>query len=343
MSEGANSFGPAVSDAAREGWSGRRVLVTGGLGFVGSSVAIALVEAGAEVRLLDALLPLYGGNRFNIEPVSDRVSVVVADVRQETVVRDALEGCDAVIHIAAQTSHVDSMIDPLLDADINVRGTLILLRSVADVCPGATVLYLGTRAQYGAIERESVDESGPFRPTDFYGVSKHAAEMYGLVWHRTLGLDVRGLRATNAFGPRHQMKHGRYGILNWFVRLALSGERLTVFGEGSQIRDFLFVDDLVDAMLLAAGPRGEPGDVFNVGTGRGLAFREMARAIADAVGGVEVVHVPWPDDRERIETGDFRCDAGALAARTGWAPRTTFEDGLARTVDFYRAHREHYW
>lgn len=334
---------PQITKEALSGWDGRQVLITGGLGFIGSTLTHALVAAGARVRVLDALLPLYGGNWRNLAGIEDRVSTLVSDIRDERQLREAVGGCSAVFHVAAQTSHLDSMEDPLLDADINVRGMLLLLETIRSEAPEATLVNVGTRAQYGVLDVARVAEDGPTHPTDCYGVSKHAAELYALVYARAFGLDARGVRATNSFGPRHQMKHGRYGILNWFVRLALDGEDLTVYGEGNQLRDFLYVDDLVDALLRLGGTRGKPGRIYNVGSGRGVPFREMAETIAELSGRARVVSVPWPEERKRIETGDFVCDPGRLVEETGWRPRIDLREGLRRTIGFYEHEKSHYW
>ncbi|RMG48855.1 MAG: NAD-dependent epimerase/dehydratase family protein [Acidobacteria bacterium] len=336
---------PEITEDAARPWAGRTVVVTGGLGFIGSTLAIALARAGAFPRILDNLDPLYGGNWRNVAPVADRVTVLVADIRDRRALRAALAGADAVFHLAAQTSHIDSMRDPFLDADVNVRGMLLLLEAIRREAPEAVLVNVGTRAQYGAAGNGPIREDTPARPTDVYGASKHCAEQYALVYHRCHGLDVRCVRATNVYGPRHQMKHGRYGILNWFVRLALDGAELPVYGDGSQRRDYLYVDDLVDALLrVAGGPAGElAGRVFNAGTGSGTAFAEMARQVVAACGSGRLRHVPWPEERRRIETGDAVLDATRLRDATGWNPRIALAEGIERTVRFYRRERKHYW
>ncbi len=334
---------PRIDGEVLAPWEGRTVLVTGGLGFIGSTLAHALVRAGARVRILDPLLPPYGGNWFNLAGVAERVSVLLADVRHREAVAAAVRGVDAVFHVGAQTSHVDSMEDPFTDLDMNARGTLVLLEALRREAPAARLLYLGTRAQYGLTGNDRPSEDGPFRPVDVYGATKHAAEMLCLVYHRAHGLDVRSLRATNTYGPRHQVRHGKYGILNWFVRLALEDRELPVFGDGSQLRDFLYVDDLVAAMLLLADAPGMAGRALGAGSGTGIPFRRMAEAIVRRAGSGRVVTRPWPEDRRRIETGDFVLDPGPLREATGWEPRVPFEEGLDRTIAWYRACREHYF
>ncbi len=334
---------PRIAPGVLAPWEGRTVLVTGGLGFVGSTLVQALARAGARVRVLDPLLPPYGGNWFNLAGVEERVSILLADVRDRGAVAAAVAGVDAVFHVAAQTSHVDSMVDPFTDLDMNARGTLVLLEALRRHAPGARLLYLGTRAQHGAVGDAPPGEDGPFRPVDVYGATKHAAEQLCLVYHRAHGLDARSLRATNTYGPRHQVRHGKYGILNWFVRLALEDRELPVFGEGSQLRDFLYVDDLVAAMLLFAEAPGMAGRALGAGSGAGIPFRKMAETIVRLAGSGRVVTRPWPDDRKRIETGDFVFDPAPLSEATGWKPRVSFEDGLERTIAWYREYRDRYF
>jgi len=335
--------GPEVPEELLEPFRGRTALVTGGLGFVGSNLVQALARGGARVRVLDALLPPYGGNWFNLAGVEDRVSVLVADVRDRRAVTAAVDGADVVFHVAAQTSHVDSMEDPFTDADMNVRGTLVVLEALRRHAPGARLIHLGTRAQHGAVGRDVPGEDGPFRPVDVYGATKHAAEQLCLVYHRAWGLDTRSLRATNTYGPRHQVRHGKYGILNWFVRLALEDRELPVFGDGAQLRDFLYVDDLVAALLAFAAAPGLAGRALPAGSGVGIPFREMAEAIVRTAGRGRVVPRPWPADRKRIETGDFVFDPAPLREATGWEPRVPFQEGLARTVAWYRTWGDRYW
>jgi UDP-glucose 4-epimerase len=322
-----------------DAYGGQRVLVTGGLGFLGSSLARALVGQGARVRLLDAMLPLYGANLFNVEGLD--VEVLQADVRDADAVTRAVEGCDVVFHIAAQTSHVDSMQDPLLDLDMNCRGNLLVLDAVRQA--GCRLVYAGTRGQYGRVHYTPVDEQHPMQPTDIYGIHKMAAEQQCLLWGRVHGFAATSLRINNTYGPRHQMKHGKYGILNWFIRLAMEDKPIPVYEPGHQLRDYNYVDDVTAAFLLAGARPEAVGEVFNLGSGAAVRFVDMVDAIVAAAGGGQRQMIPWPKDREAIEVGDYVADYSKIERVLGWRPAVALEEGLRRTVDFYRVHREQYW
>jgi len=330
-------------DEFREAYEGRRVLVTGGLGFLGGNLAVALAGLGARVSVLDAMIPLYGGNLFNIEPVRESIDVSIADVRDAEAVRKAVRGCEIVFHIAAQTSHVDSMTDPFTDIDMNCRGTIVLLEAVRAESPGALVVYAGTRGQYGAVASPPAGEDTPFHPTDVYSADKAAGEAYAFVYRRAFGLRACSLRISNAYGPRHQMKHSRYGILNWFVRLALDGRTIRVFGDGSQLRDYHYVDDVTRAFLLAGSRPEAEGQAFNLGGPSPVRFLDMVREVIRAAGSGSWETAPWPEERKAIEVGDFAADWSRIRAALGWEPRVPLRDGLARTVEFYRKYRDRYW
>jgi len=320
-------------------WTGKRVLVTGGLGFLGSNLTRALVAEGATVRVLDALLDLYGGNRFNLEGVD--AQVFVGDIRDADVVSRAVEGVDVVFHIAAQTSHVDSMSDPYTDLDMNCRGNLIVLDAVRR--QGARLVYAGTRGQYGRLAYVPVDEKHPSNPTDIYGIHKQAAEQQCFLWGRVHGFPVTSLRINNTYGPRHQMKHGKYGILNWFIRLAMENRPITVYEPGQQLRDYNYIDDVTEAFLLAGSRNEAVGEAFNLGSGSSIRFVDLVDEIVKAAGTGKRVMIPWPKDREVIEVGDYLADISKIEQFLGWRPRVGLEDGLARTVAFYQAHQEEYW
>lgn len=326
-----------------DAYAGKRVLITGGLGMIGSTLAHRLVAAGAEVLLVDALLPLYGGNRFNIAGLEDRARVNICDIRDAAAIDVLVRGQDYVFDLAAQVSHNDSLTDPYLDLDINCRGHLVVLEALRRFNPGACYVHPGSRLQYGRIERNPVTEDHPQVPLSLYGVHKQAAELYCLAYHRHWGLDTVCLRITNPYGPRAQMKHSRYTILNWFIRQAMEGRPLKVFGDGHQLRDYIYVDDLADGMLAAAATKACSGQVYNIGSGRAERFADMVETVVRVVGRGRVDYVPWPRDYENVETGDFGVDVGKLRAATGWAPRVDLEDGIRRTHAYYEAHRDRYF
>jgi UDP-glucose 4-epimerase len=324
-------------------YRGRKVMITGGLGFLGSSLAIALVDLGARVVLVDALLPLYGGNYYNIEGIKDRVEVHIADIRDSEAMDRLVQGQDTIFNLAAQVSHLDSMTDPLLDLDINARGNLVLLEACRRFNPIVKVVYAGTRGQYGRPVETPVREGHPMRPTDFYGVDKAAAEQYHFLYNKVCGLRAASLRINNTYGPRHQMKHAKYGTLNWLIRLAMEGRSIRVYGDGSQLRDYNYVDDVTEAFLLVGARSEADGEAFNLGSGQPIRFLDLVKVIIETVGNGSYECVPWPQERLAIEVGDYVADYSKIYRLLGWSPKVSLAEGLARTVEFYRRNWRHYW
>ncbi len=324
-------------------WRGAAVLVTGGLGFIGSNLARRLVGLGARVTLVDAMLPPYGGNLANLEGIEDRVRVNYADLRDAAAMAQVIEGQDLVYHLAGQVSHVDSLRDPFPDLDINVRGTLILLEALRAGNPGARIVYVGTRGQYGPSQALPVDEDAPTHPQGMYEITKLAAENCIDMYDRVHGIRGIRLRLVNTYGPRHQMRHDRYGVLNWFIRKVLDGQPIPVFGDGSILRDFLYVDDAVDALIqVVEGGRGW-GRLYNVGSGTGVSFVDLAKAIVSVAGEGTIEFREFTRERLELEPGDYVADIRRIVSETGWMPSTPLEEGLARTIEFYRANRSSYW
>ena len=320
-----------------------RVLITGGAGMIGSTIARLLVEQGAEVTVVDAMLPAFGGNRFNLSDIMDRIVFVKGDIRNTERMKKWVDGADYIFSLAAQVSYVDSNHDPLLDLDINCLGHLNLLLALSQINRRAKVIFTSSRFVYGSIEYNPVDENHPFNCLSIYGIHKLAGEKYYRFYHDAHGLDTVSLRITNPYGPRQQMKHSKYGIVNWFIRLALEGKPLTVFGEGQQKRDYIFVKDVATGILSAALAPGTAGQVYNLGTGVGTPFIDMVRLVAETIPGTEIQHLPWPKDRYFVETGDFIADITKIQAATAWAPQTSLQEGIEETVAHYRRHRKYYW
>jgi len=320
-----------------------RVLITGGAGMIGSTIARLLVEQGAEVTVVDAMLPTYGGNRFNLNGIMDKIVFVKGDIRDLDRVKEWVDRADYVFSLAAQVSYVDSNHDPLLDLDINCRGHLNLLLALSQFNRQAKVVFTSSRFVYGSIEYNPVDEGHNFNCLSIYGIHKLAGEKYYRFYHDSQGLDTVSVRLTNPYGPRQQMKHSKYGIVNWFIRLALEGKPLTVFGEGLQKRDYIFVEDVAEGILNVALANGTAGQVYNLGTGVGTPFIDMVHLVAQNIPGTEVQYLPWPQDRYFVETGDFIADISKLREATDWTPRTSLPEGIEKTIAFYRQHREKYW
>jgi UDP-glucose 4-epimerase len=323
-------------------YRGRRVLVTGGLGFIGSNLARALAGLGADVLLVDSLIPEYGGNLFNIKGIEDRVRVNVADVRQASTMSYLVQDREIIFNLAGQVSHIDSMTDPQTDLEINCRSQLTLLEACRRHNPNIKVVYAGTRQVYGRPERLPVDETHLVRPTDINGINKAAGEYYHLVYNNVYGVRACSLRLTNVFGPRQLIKHNRQGFIGWFIRLALEGGEIQVYGDGSQLRDFVYVDDAADAFLRAGATDACNGQVFNVGGREPIAHRDLVRMLLEIAGSGSMTFVPWPDDKKRIDIGSFYTDSSRFTAATGWQPTIDVRDGLARTLAFYREHFREY-
>lgn len=327
---------------AGEFYRGRRVLVTGGLGFIGSTLARRLVCLGADVLIVDAMIPAYGGNLFNLDGLTDRVRIDIADIRDESVMRLLVRERDVIFNLAGQVSHIDSMADPYTDLDINCRAQLSMLEACREHNPGTRVVYAGTRQVYGRPERLPVDEHHLVRPSDVNGVNKAAGEAYHLLYHHVFGVRACSLRLTNVYGPRQLVKHNRQGFIGWFIRTAIENGDIQIFGDGSQLRDFVFVDDAVEAFLLAGASGACDGDVFNVGGLEPISHRDLVDVLLQVAGSGRVRYVPWPEEKKRIDIGSFYADWSKFRRATGWQPAVDLREGLARTVAFYREHLPRY-
>ncbi|MGA7989841.1 MAG: NAD-dependent epimerase/dehydratase family protein [Thermoanaerobaculia bacterium] len=323
-------------------FAGARVLVTGGAGFIGSNLAIALAECGAAVRIVDAMIPGYGGNLFNLEPVKERVALEVADIRDPGAMARAVRGVDVVFHLAGQMDHVLSLTDPFPDIDINIKGTTVLMEALRHHNPGARVVYTGTRGEYGAADSLPVAEDAPTNPRGLHEITNLAAAKIIELYERVHGIQGTLLRLSNVYGPRAQMLHSRYGVVNWFVRLALDGAVIPVFGDGKILRDFLYVDDCVEAILLAGASDAAVGELLNVGGGVPTTFREVAETLA-ALTGAHWEFAPFSAERKAQEPGDFYSDVRKIERLLGWRPRTALAKGLTRTLAFYRENKGRYW
>ncbi|MDQ3170467.1 MAG: NAD-dependent epimerase/dehydratase family protein [Acidobacteriota bacterium] len=323
-------------------YEGRRVLVTGGLGFIGSNLARQLVALGADVLLLDSLIPDHGGNLANIAGIEDRVTVNIADVRQVSTMNDLVRDREIIFNLAGQVSHIDSMRDPQTDLEINCRSQLTLLEACRHHNRDAKVVYAGTRQIYGKPARLPVDETHLVRPTDVNGINKAAGEQYHLVYNNVYGVRACSLRLTNIFGPRQLIRHDRQGFIGWFIRLALEGREIQIFGDGAQLRDFVYVDDACDAFLRAGRTDACNGEVFNIGGGEPISHRDLVKMLIEEAGAGTARFVPWPEEKRRIDIGSFYTDSSRFTAATGWSPATSVREGLRRTLAFYRAHLDDY-
>jgi UDP-glucose 4-epimerase len=326
----------------RQFYRGRKVMVTGGLGFIGSNLARSLVDLGADVLLVDSLIPDYGGNLFNIDGVADRLHVNIADIRQQSTMNYLVRDREVIFTLAGQVSHIDSMRDPYTDLEINCRSQLTILEACRYNNPGAKVVFAGTRQIYGRPSSLPVDESHLVRPTDVNGINKAAGEYYHLVYNNVFGVRACSLRLTNVYGPRQLVKHNRQGFIGWFIRLAIEQKTIQIFGDGSQLRDFVYVDDAADAFLRAGASDACNGEAFNVGGDAPISHRELTTLLIDVAGAGRVEYVEWPAEKKAIDIGSFYTDSTKFKNATGWAPTVALRDGLSRTIAFYREHWPRY-
>jgi UDP-glucose 4-epimerase len=331
-----------VSADYREFYRGRAVMITGGLGFIGSNLARRLVELGADVLLVDSLIPDYGGNLFNIDGVADRVRVNIADIRQQSTMNYLVKDRAVIFSLAGQVSHLDSMRDPYTDLEINCRSQLTVLEACRNHNPRVKVVFAGTRQVYGRPDSLPVNEHHLVRPTDVNGINKAAGEYYHLVYNNVFGVRACSLRLTNVYGPRQLLKHNRQGFIGWFIRLAIEDQPIQIFGDGSQLRDFVYVDDAADAFLRAGASDACNGEVFIVGGGPPIAHRELTTLLIDVAGTGRVEYVEWPPEKKAIDIGSFYADSSKFTGTTGWSPSITLREGLRRTVAFYREHWAQY-
>ena len=325
-------------------YRGRRVLVTGGLGFIGSNLGRRLVELGAEVTLMDSMIKDYGGNDFNVADYKDKVRVNIADVRDRSAMDHLVQGQDLLFNLAGQVSHIDSMRDPVTDLDINCRSQLSILESCRHNNPQVAIVFAASRQQYGRPLYLPVDEKHPVRPVDVNGINKTAGESYHLVYNEAYGLRAVSLRLTNTFGPGQLVRHNRQGFIGWFVRRIVEGGTIDLYGDGSQVRDLNFVDDVVEAFLLAGARATGParGKVYNLAGRESVSLRDLVTMLIDIAGKGSVRCVPWPEDKKPIDIGDYYGTHALITQELGWEPQVSLREGLERTVRYYERNLQHY-
>jgi UDP-glucose 4-epimerase len=330
---------PELADA----FEGKRVLITGGAGFIGSNLARELVAAGSEVVLVDTLIPEYGGNLWNLEGIADSVRVNISDVRDAHSLEYLVQGQDILFNLAGQTSHLDSMTNPYVDLEINCRSQLSILEACRHHNPRIRVVFASTRQIYGRPQYLPVDERHPLAPVDVNGINKTAGEWYHLLYGDVYGIPVCVLRLTNTYGPRMRVRDARQTFLGYWFRQLLNGEELLVFGDGTQRRDFTYVDDAVMAFLLAASREDAIGKVYNLGDDEVVSLEQLASMLVEVNGGGAYRIVPFPSDRKVIDIGDYFGDWSRIRDDLGWTPAVRLSEGLDRSLAFYREHGAHYW
>jgi len=324
-------------------YRGEKVLVTGGLGFIGSNLAIRLVESGAAVTIVDSLYPTCGANYFNIESIRNDVEIVEGDAADLSLMRRLVRDKKYIFNLAGHVSHIESMEDPFSDLHMNALAPLAVLEACRHENRSAHVIYSGTRQSYGRPESLPLVETQLLKPVDVNGVTKMAGEWFHIVYAQAHGFFSVSLRLINTFGPRQLVKHSRQGFVGWFIRQAIDGEEIRVFGDGQQVRGFNYVDDVVDALLIAGTDEKLRGDCFNLGGEKPVTLEAFVQLLLRITGRGTYRIVPFPSDKKAIDIGSVYTSAAKFNAVTGWKPRVTLEEGLARTVDYYRRHRAHYW
>ncbi|MEO8856429.1 MAG: NAD-dependent epimerase/dehydratase family protein [Burkholderiaceae bacterium] len=324
-------------------FKGKRVLITGGCGFIGSMLARRMLQLGAQVTLVDSLIPLYGGNLANIADIRDRVWLNISDVRDPHAMSELIRHQDYLFNLAGQTSHVDSMTDPFTDLDINATAQLSILEAVRKFNPVIRIVFASTRQLYGKPQYLPVDEKHPIVPVDVNGIHKLAGEGYHMLYHKVYGIASSCLRLTNTYGPGMRVKDARQTFLGIWVKLLLGGQAIKVFGDGLQLRDFNYVDDVVEAMVLAASRDAAVGEIMNLGSDEVIGLRDLAQKLVAVNGGGNWELVPFPPERKAIDIGDYYGDWKKANALLGWSPAIGLEQGLVRTLDYYRECGASYW
>ncbi|MBS4051718.1 MAG: NAD-dependent epimerase/dehydratase family protein [Methylomonas sp.] len=324
-------------------YHGKQILITGGLGFIGSNLARALVGQGAHVTLVDSLIPQYGGNPFNIDGIADRLTVNVCDVRDPFAMAYLLQGKDYLFNLAGQTSHMDSMTDPKTDLDINANAQLSILEACRESNPGIKIVFASTRQLYGKPDYLPVDEKHPIRPVDVNGINKLAGEWYHLLYNNVYGIRACALRLTNTYGPGMRVKDARQTFLGIWVRLLIENQPIKVFGDGLQLRDFNYVDDCVEALLLAGANNEANGKVYNLGSSEVIGLKDLAEMMVSLGHGGCFELVPFPPERKAIDIGDYYSDFSLISNELGWTPKVGLREGLQKTMAYYLAHHAHYW
>ena len=322
---------------------GENILITGGLGFIGSNLARRLVRLGANITLVDSLIPEYGGNLFNINDIRDQVTINITDVRDPHAMAYLIQRQDYLFNLAGQTSHLDSMAAPMTDLDINATAQLSILEACRKHNPQIKVVFASTRQLYGKPEYLPVDENHPVKPIDVNGINKLAGEWYHLLYNNVYQIRACALRLTNTYGPGMRVRDARQTFLGIWIRSLMEGKPVLVFGDGLQLRDFNYVDDVVEALLLAALNPEADGEVYNLGSTEYINLKELAKLLVEIHGSGSFELAPFPPERKAIDIGDYYSDFAKINRALGWAPRVSLRDGLKNSLDYYARNGRHYW
>lgn len=326
-----------------EKFASHSVLITGGLGFIGSTLARRLADVGALVTVIDSLIPEYGGKQFHLADYEDRVKINIADVRDEHSINHLVRKQDYIFNLAGQVSHLDSMHNPYTDLDINCRSQLSILEACRKFNPGARIVYSSTRQVYGKPLYLPVDERHPVDPVDVNGVNKVAGEWYHIVFNRAYGLRTTSLRLTNTYGPRMRVIDARQTFLGIWMRSLIEGKEILVYGDGQQKRDLNYVDDVVDALLMTASTNDTIGEIYNLGGDEVISLKTLAELLVSINGSGKYQLVPFPVEQKAIDIGDYYGNYFKIRQALGWQPKVNLAEGLKRTLEYYRKNRDVYW
>jgi UDP-glucose 4-epimerase len=326
-----------------ETFKNRKILITGGAGFIGSTLARHLVRYGAIVTIIDSMIPDYGGNLHNLDEIREKIIINFSDVRDRYSMEYLIGSQDYLFNLAGQVSHIDSMKDPFADLEINAKSQLSILEACRLFNPGIRIVFASTRQIYGRPKYLPVDENHPLDPPDVNGINKLAGERYHTLYSNIYGLHCSVLRLTNVYGPRQLMKHDRQGFIGWFIRQIVRGEKIKIFGNGEQKRDLVFVDDVVEALLLAGLSDNACGGIYNLGGAEPISLKNLVELMIEINGSGEYELVPFPDERKKIDIGDFYTNYKKIAKELGWEPKILLREGLKRTFEFYQQYGKYYW
>jgi len=326
-----------------EQFRNKKIIITGGLGFIGSNLAHRLVHYGAKVLLVDSLIPEYGGNLFNIQHIENKVDLNIADVRDIYSMRYLIQGKDYLFNLAGQTAHADSMKDPYTDLEINCRAQLSILETCRSYNPSIKIVFASTRQIYGVPDYLPVDERHLLHPTDVNGINKMAGEWYHILYNNVYGIRSCSLRLTNTYGPRMRVKDARQTFLGIWIKQLISGEEIKVFGDGTQLRDFNYVEDVVNALLLSALYEEAYGQIFNLGCNNPVNLKDLAELLIKINKSGSYSLVPFPPERKQIDIGDYYGNFSKIRSMLGWVPKISLEEGITLSLEYYRKYRKHYW
>jgi len=322
--------------------NGKKVLISGGLGFIGSNLADRLVGDGAQVTIVDSMIPEYGGNMRNIHEISDKITVNFSDVRDPSSINQLISEQDYLFNLAGQTSHLDSMEEPFTDLDINAKAQLSILEACRKHNPDIRIIFASTRQIYGKPKYLPVDEKHPCHPVDVNGINKMAGEWYHILYHDVYGIPTSVLRLTNTYGPKMRIKDARQTFLGIWIRNLLEKKPIQVYGNGLQRRDYNYVDDVVDALLIAATRPEARGKIYNLGAPEPLSLEDTARLMCKLSEGASYEKIPFPEERKAIDVGDFVCDYKAFQSTFDWDPKVNFQEGISKSIDYYRKNLDYY-